>query len=151
MLVFKFCRQGKTHKKEWDKMDRQIKSGQFPVALQPMLKRHKKVDLFGIWLDHNQDWDAVVCHVERQTETKNLSRKQWVAVQAKVLENSLFPGSGSTGPTGPTGSTGPTGPTGSNGLQRARFTGSTGPSGPTGPTGPTGSTGSMGLTGSTGP
>ena len=70
-------------------MDRQIKSGQFPVALQPMLKRHKKVDLFGIWLDHNQDWDAVVCHVERQTETKNLSRKQWVAVQAKVLKGQM--------------------------------------------------------------
>ena len=70
-------------------MDRQIKSGQFPQALHPMLKRHKKVDLFGIWLDHNQDWDAVVCHVERETETKNLSRKQWVAIQAKTLQGQM--------------------------------------------------------------
>ena len=70
-------------------MDRQIKSGQFPQSLQPMLKRHKKIDLFGIWLDHNQNWDEVVCHVEREMETKNLSRKEWVAIQAKTLKGEM--------------------------------------------------------------
>ena len=69
-------------------MDRQIKSGQFPTSLQPMLRR-KKTDLFGMWLDFNLDWDKVVCEVERLSQTKNLARKEWVAVQAKVLKSQM--------------------------------------------------------------
>ena len=69
-------------------MDRQIKSGTFPTALQPMLRR-KKTDLFGMWLDFNLDWDKVVCEVERLSQTKNLARKEWVAVQAKVLKSQM--------------------------------------------------------------
>lgn len=69
-------------------MDRQIKSGQFPASLQPMLRR-KKTDLFGMWLDFGLDWDKVVCEVERLSQTKNLARKEWIAVQAKVLKSQM--------------------------------------------------------------
>ena len=79
--------QGKTHKKDWDKFDRQIKQSGFPQSLTPFLKRGKKVDLFGIWLDNGEDWDRVTCHVDRYMESRNLSRKQWTAVQAKVLKS----------------------------------------------------------------
>lgn len=67
-------------------MDKQIRSGSFPASLQPMLKRKKKNDLFELWLDHGMDWDKVVCEVERLARTKNLARKEWIAVQAKVLK-----------------------------------------------------------------
>lgn len=69
-------------------MDRQIKSGTFPQELQPMLKR-KKLDLFALFLDFEEDWDKVLCEVERQNKVKNLSRKEWVAVQAKTLHGQM--------------------------------------------------------------
>ena len=53
-----------------------------------MLKK-KKLDLFGLWLDHNMDWDAIVCEVQRKTETSNLARKQWTAKQAKELRATM--------------------------------------------------------------
>ena len=71
-------------------MDRQIKSGTFPQALVPLLRR-KKTDLFALWLDHEQSWDSVLCEVERKSKTENLARKQWTAVQAKTLKGSLSP------------------------------------------------------------
>lgn len=67
-------------------MDKQIKSGAFPVSLQPMLKKKQKVDLFNLWLDFGQSWDKVVAEVSRVSSNKNLSRRQWVAVQAKTLK-----------------------------------------------------------------
>ncbi|CAK8985783.1 unnamed protein product [Durusdinium trenchii] len=53
-----------------------------------MLKR-QKTELFNLWLENGRDWDKVACVVERQTETKNLARKQWTAVQAKTLKASM--------------------------------------------------------------
>ena len=79
---------GKTNKKEWDRFDRQIKAGGFPQELQVMLKR-KKTDLFGLWIDFNEDWDRVAAEVERTRETSNLSRKEWEAVQAKTLKSQM--------------------------------------------------------------
>lgn len=76
---------GKTHKKQWDKMDRQIKSGTFPASLQPLLKRQKQ-DIFGLFLDFEGDWDKVECEAQRWSKTKNLARKDWTAVQAKTLK-----------------------------------------------------------------
>ena len=35
-----------------------------------------------MWLDFNLDWDKV-------SQTKNLARKEWVAVQAKVLKSQM--------------------------------------------------------------
>lgn len=37
-------------------------------------------------MDFNEDWDKVSAEVERYMESKNVSRKQWTAIQAKVLE-----------------------------------------------------------------
>ena len=80
-----------TNKKEWDKFDRSTKTAlKFPSSLAPMLK-HKKHELFNLWLDNGMDWDKVTCHVEREQATKNLSRKQWTAIQAKVLKEKLTP------------------------------------------------------------
>lgn len=81
-----FTVQGKTHKKEWDKFDRQIKGSSFPQSLAPFLRKGKKTDLFALWLDNDEDWDRVTCSVERYMESRNLSRKQWTAIQAKVLK-----------------------------------------------------------------
>ena len=53
-----------------------------------MLKR-KKTDLFGLWIDFNEDWDRVAAEVERTRETSNLSRKEWEAVQAKTLKSQM--------------------------------------------------------------
>ncbi|CAK9086948.1 Uncharacterized protein SCF082_LOCUS41130 [Durusdinium trenchii] len=79
----------KTNKKEWDKFDRQTKSSlKFPPSLQPMLKT-KKVELFNMWLENDMSWDRVQCVVERQQTSSNLSRKEWVAVQAKDLKTRL--------------------------------------------------------------
>ncbi|CAK9076382.1 unnamed protein product, partial [Durusdinium trenchii] len=81
--------EGKTNKKEWDKFDRQTKSSlKFPPSLQPMLKT-KKVELFNMWLENDMSWDRVQCVVERQQTSSNLSRKEWVAVQAKDLKTRL--------------------------------------------------------------
>ena len=60
----------------------------FPMQLQPMLKR-KKQDLFAIWLDSDQSWDRVEMEVERLQQSTNLARKEWCAVQAKVLKASM--------------------------------------------------------------
>ena len=49
----------------------------------------KKVELFNLWLDNQQDWDRVVCTVEREQATTNLSRKEWQAIQAKTLKASM--------------------------------------------------------------
>ncbi|CAK9062466.1 30S ribosomal protein S6, partial [Durusdinium trenchii] len=89
--VQKTKRNSKTNKTEWDKFDRQIKSpqGGFPASLRPMLKGSKKTDLFNLWLDHGGEWDSVACAVERAQETVNLSRKEWVAIQAKTLKERL--------------------------------------------------------------
>lgn len=38
-------------------------------------------------MDFNEDWDRVSAEVERYMESKNVSRKQWTAVQAKVLKH----------------------------------------------------------------
>lgn len=73
-------------------MDKQIRSRSFPTSLQPMLKKKKKNDLFELWLDQGMDWDKVVCEVERLSRTKNLARKEWIAVQAKVLKVQLEEG-----------------------------------------------------------
>lgn len=54
-----------------------------------MLKGSKKTDLFNLWLDHGGEWDSVACAVERAQETVNLSRKEWVAIQAKTLKERL--------------------------------------------------------------
>ena len=83
-----FRRQGTTHKKEWDRFDRQTKGGAFPTALMPFLRK-KKADLFGLWLDHEGDWDKVVVEVDRLQSTTNLNRKQWTAIQAKDLQKSM--------------------------------------------------------------
>ncbi|CAK9043898.1 Uncharacterized protein SCF082_LOCUS25020 [Durusdinium trenchii] len=79
---------GKTDKNAWDKFDRSRKTLKFPESLRPMLKR-QKTELFNLWLENGRDWDKVACVVERQTETKNLARKQWTAVQAKTLKASM--------------------------------------------------------------
>jgi len=55
-----------------------------------MLKR-KKHELFNLWMDNGMDWDKVTCHVEREQACKNVSRKQWTAVQSKVLKQQLTP------------------------------------------------------------
>ena len=79
-------RNSATHKQQWDKFDRQIKNSDlFPSSLAPYLKK-KKADLFGMWLDSNECWDKTVLAVERYSESKNLARKQWVAVQGKELK-----------------------------------------------------------------
>ncbi|CAK9096979.1 Uncharacterized protein SCF082_LOCUS45505 [Durusdinium trenchii] len=80
--------EGTTHKKEWDRFDRQTKGGAFPTALMPFLRK-KKADLFGLWLDHEGDWDKVVVEVDRLQSTTNLNRKQWTAIQAKDLQKSM--------------------------------------------------------------
>ncbi|CAK9066934.1 unnamed protein product [Durusdinium trenchii] len=77
-----------TRKKEWDRFDRQTKGGAFPTALMPFLRK-KKADLFGLWLDHEGDWDKVVVEVDRLQSTTNLNRKQWTAIQAKDLQKSM--------------------------------------------------------------
>ena len=51
--------------------------------------RKKKTDLFGMWLDFNQDWDRVQCEVERRSESTNLSRSEWCAIQAKELRGKM--------------------------------------------------------------
>lgn len=53
-----------------------------------MLKT-KKVELFNMWLENDMSWDRVQCVVERQQTSSNLSRKEWVAVQAKDLKTRL--------------------------------------------------------------
>lgn len=37
-------------------------------------------------MDNSQDWDRVVCQVKRIQENRNTARKQWTAVQSKVLK-----------------------------------------------------------------
>jgi len=75
-----------THKKEWDRFDRSVKTQlKFHESLVPMLKK-KKTELFNLWMDNSQDWDRVVCQVKRIQENRNTARKQWTAVQSKVLK-----------------------------------------------------------------
>ena len=81
-------RNSSTHKREWDRFSTQCKSKSFPVQLAPMLRR-KKNDLFGLWLDCEEDWDACVIEVERSQESSSLSRKQWTAVQVKELRKTM--------------------------------------------------------------
>lgn len=88
MLVFLSGSQGSTCKKEWDKFDRQIKAGGLPGALAPFLKK-KKQDIFALWLDNKEDWDRVSFEVQRWQEQRNLSRKEWTAVQYKELEKTM--------------------------------------------------------------
>ena len=79
-----------SHKVEWDRFDRQLKSGDFPVSLAPMAKKRKdKVSLFNMWLDCSMDWDRTEFQVERFQSKENLARSQWVAVQAKDLKAKL--------------------------------------------------------------
>lgn len=40
-------------------------------------------------MDMNEDWDQVECEVQRISESKTLSRKDWEAVQAKTLKTLL--------------------------------------------------------------
>ena len=80
-------RPGKTNKKDWDKYERQTKSAKVPPSLLPVLK--KKMELFSMWLDNDQDWDRVVMSVERSQQTSNLSRKQRVAVKVKTLKTQM--------------------------------------------------------------
>ena len=84
----KEVRNSSTHKKEWDRFSTQCRSKAFPLQLAPMLKR-KKTDLFGIWLDSEEDWDACVIEVERSQESSSLSRKQWTAIQVKDLRKTM--------------------------------------------------------------
>ena len=51
--------------------------------------RKKQTDLFGLWLDFQEDWDRVQCEVERRSESTNLSRSEWCAVQAKELREKM--------------------------------------------------------------
>eukprot|EP00435_Cladocopium_sp_Y103_P013278 s4214_g3.t1 len=77
-------RNSTTCKKEWDKFDRQLKSGALPSSLAPFLRK-KKTDIFALWLDHDEDWDQVAVAAERMHESKNLARKQWTAIKYKDL------------------------------------------------------------------
>ena len=78
-------RNSQSNKREWDKFDRQCRNRNvFPSSLAPYLVK-KKVELFNWWLDADQVWDKVVMIAERGQESKNLSRKQWTAVQVKEL------------------------------------------------------------------
>lgn len=88
MLMFLSGSQGTTNKKEWDKFDRQIKAGGLPGPLAPFLKK-KKQDIFALWLDNKEDWDKVSFEVQRWQEQRNLSRKEWTAVQYKELEKTV--------------------------------------------------------------
>ena len=81
-------RNSATCKREWDKFDRQLKSGALPSSLAPYLKK-KKQDIFALWLDHDEDWDQVAVAAERMHESKNLARKQWTAIQYKELEKTF--------------------------------------------------------------
>ena len=81
-------RNSKTHKREWDKFDREIKGKKMPDTMRPLLRR-KKTEIFNLWLDHKQDWDKVEVQVTRLSSTQNLSRKQWQAVQVKTLEKEM--------------------------------------------------------------
>ena len=79
-----------THKAEWDRFDRQLKSGEFPVSLAPMVKKRKdKVGLFNVWLDSDMNWDRTEFQVERFQSKESLSRSQWTAIQAKDLKEKL--------------------------------------------------------------
>ena len=80
----KKIRNSTTHKVEWDRFSRQCQTSSFPCTLGPMLKR-SKTDLFGLWLDSEQDWERVVVEASRYTQSRNLSRKEWVAIKAKTL------------------------------------------------------------------
>ena len=42
-----------------------------------------------MWLENDMSRDRVQCVVERQQTSSNLSRKEWVAVQAKDLKTRL--------------------------------------------------------------
>ena len=58
----------------------------------PTHAAEKKTDLFGLWLDFQEDWDKVQCEVERRSESTNLSRSEWCAVQAKELRGKMESG-----------------------------------------------------------
>ena len=83
-------RNSTTHKAAYDKFSREIRNGDvFPAQLAPMLKKTKKSDLFGLWLDCQEQWDRVVLEVERHQSKKNLARDEWIAIQAKDLRKKL--------------------------------------------------------------
>ena len=86
--VTETVRNSKSHKKEWDKFDREIKGKKMPESLRPLLRR-KKTDIFALWLDHQQDWDKVEVQVTRLSSTTNTSRKQWQAIQVKTLKEQM--------------------------------------------------------------
>ena len=66
------------------------KGGSFQLLSNPCCG--KKTDLFGLWLDFQEDWDKVQCEVERRSESTNLSRSEWCAVQAKELRGKMESG-----------------------------------------------------------
>ena len=81
----KTVRNSVTHKQEWDKYVRQVGNRNiFPAKLAPAFAK-SKVDLFGLWLDSGMDWEKTTLLAERKRLTRNLSRNQLTAVQAKDL------------------------------------------------------------------
>ena len=73
-----------TNKKEWDVFSRQAKS-RMPIALNSMFVSQKQ-DLFGLWLDCQQDWQKCALEVERRQTQENISTRGWKAEQGKTIK-----------------------------------------------------------------
>ena len=81
----KMMRNSTTNKKEWDKFIRQsMNKNLFPPRLAAAFVKQKN-ELFNMWLDTGEDWDAVACEAERKNQTSTLNRNQWQAVQAREV------------------------------------------------------------------
>ena len=77
-------RNSMTNKREWDVFNRQAKS-RMPIALNSMFISQKQ-DLFGLWLDSQQDWQKCALEVERRQTQENISTRGWRAEQGKTIK-----------------------------------------------------------------
>ena len=77
-------RNSMTNKREWDVFNRQAKS-RMPIALNSMFLSQKQ-DLFGLWLDSQQDWQKCALEVERRQTQENISTRGWRAEQGKTIK-----------------------------------------------------------------
>lgn len=69
-----------TNKREWDRFVRSKERFRVHSYYQS-----NKVELFNLWLDSNQSWDATVVKVDRIVSQTNESKKGWISVRGKKI------------------------------------------------------------------